>query len=189
MKNTWTGQLNNLTFFCNSIIYFCWSGYIILSKHLYDRSLDSQTHVLKFNMIKFTFILVRNLSIRLIATKRTSDGRSYQTLRHRRTWAEPSRIPVVISLALLLVSGSSKWGWNLASNASASCSIPIRDTSSPGLPRSIPGVNSPCNGTTTRMAQRQACTWKNYLVFILCSLNALNWAFFDLEKMHGSSLE
>jgi hypothetical protein len=31
-----------------------------------------------------------------MALKKTSEGRSYQTLRHRRTWADPSRIPLVI---------------------------------------------------------------------------------------------
>lgn len=116
---------------------------------------------------ELTFILVRNRSIRLMATKRTSDGRSYQTLRHLRTWADPSRMPAVISDVSLLDSGSSKCGWNFGSSVKHSSSFLMRGkSSSPGLSGSIPGVNGPCNGgDTARMAQGQAClcnTKKNW---------------------------
>ena len=47
----------------------------------------------------FTFILERNLSILEMALKKTSEGRSYQTLRHLKTCADPSRIPLVIVAA------------------------------------------------------------------------------------------
>lgn len=48
-----------------------------------------------------TFIFVKKRSTRLMAVKRTSLGRSYQTLRHRSTCAAPSRAPIVISPSCL----------------------------------------------------------------------------------------
>ena len=51
------------------------------------------------HLFMFTFILERNLSILEMALKKTSEGRSYQTLRHRSTCAEPSRIPLVMVAA------------------------------------------------------------------------------------------
>ena len=41
----------------------------------------------------FTFILARNVSMLETAVWKTSDGRSYQTLRHLRTCEEPSLMP------------------------------------------------------------------------------------------------
>ena len=43
--------------------------------------------------MNLTFILARNVSILVRAVWKTSEGRSYQTLRQRRTWALPSLIP------------------------------------------------------------------------------------------------
>ena len=40
-----------------------------------------------------TFILARNVSMLETAVWKTSDGRSYQTLRHRRTCEDPSLMP------------------------------------------------------------------------------------------------
>lgn len=55
---------------------------------------ETLIHAMCFGL---AFILVKNRSIRLMAMKKTSDGRSYQTLRHLSTCAEPSRDPIVIS--------------------------------------------------------------------------------------------
>lgn len=53
-----------------------------------------------------TFIFVRNRSTRFIAVNRTSFDKSYQTLRHRRTWAAPSLSAIVISPSLIM---KNKW--------------------------------------------------------------------------------
>lgn len=54
----------------------------------------TEMHAICFGL---TFIFVKNLSTKLVALKRTSFGKSYQTLRHRKTCAAPSRVPIVIS--------------------------------------------------------------------------------------------
>lgn len=55
---------------------------------------DTLMHAMCFGL---AFILVRKRSIKLMAMKNTSDGRSYHTFRHLSTCADPSRAPIVIS--------------------------------------------------------------------------------------------
>lgn len=59
----------------------------------------TEMHAICFGL---TFILVKKRSTRLVALKRTSFGKSYQTLRQRRTWAAPSRVPIVISPSCII---------------------------------------------------------------------------------------
>jgi len=49
--------------------------------------------------VENTFILERNRSMLEIALKKTSEGRSYQTLRQRSTCADPSLMPLVMVAA------------------------------------------------------------------------------------------